>query len=451
MLVERMSLPTRITDLIVKDIRFPTSLEKDGSDAMHRAPDYSCVHVTLITDSAFAGNGITFTAGRGTHIVCCAVEAFKKLVVGQKLADIFGDFGQFWQSICSEDQIRWLGPEKGVTHLATAAIVNAIWDLWAKMEGKPLWKLLADMEPEKLVSTIDFRYMEDALTKQEAIELLKSRQAGKADREAELKSAGFPAYTTSCGWLDYPDDKIRKLATEAISQGMERFKMKVGGDIEDDIRRAKIFRETIGYDRLWMVDANQKWEVQESIDWMKKLAPYKPLWIEEPTNPDDIMGHAAIAEALNPLGIAVATGEHCQNRVMFKQFLKGKAMQYCQIDACRVGGVNECIAIILMAAKYNIPVCPHAGGVGLCELVQHLSIFDYISVGCSLKNRMIEYADHLHEHMEAPVKIKNGCYVVPTVPGYLVGVKEEAIKQFEYPMGSEWQRMFADGTFEPDV
>ncbi|XP_052074591.1 mitochondrial enolase superfamily member 1-like isoform X4 [Mytilus californianus] len=319
------------------------------------------------------------------------------------------------------------------------------------MEGKPLWKLLADMEPEKLVSTIDFRYMEDALTKQEAIELLKSRQAGKADREAELKSAGFPAYTTSCGWLDYPDDKIRKLATEAISQGMERFKMKVGGDIEDDIRRAKIFRETIGYDRLWMVDANQKWEVQESIDWMKKLAPYKPLWIEEPTNPDDIMGHAAIAEALNPLGIAVATGEHCQNRVMFKQFLKGKAMQYCQIDACRVGGVNECIAIILMAAKYNIPVCPHAGGVGLCELVQHLSIFDYISVGCSLKNRMIEYADHLHEHMEAPVKIKNGCYVVPTVPGYLVGVKEEAIKQFEYPMGSEWQRMFADGTFEPDV
>ncbi|CAC5399709.1 fucD [Mytilus coruscus] len=446
-----MSLPTRITDLIVKDIRFPTSLEKDGSDAMHKSPDYSLAYVTVKTDSEIEGRGMTFTVGRGTHIVCCAVEAFKKLVVGQKLADIFGDFGQFWQSICSEDQIRWLGPEKGVTHLATAAIVNALWDLWAKMEGKPLWKLLVDMEPEKLVSTIDFRYMEDALTKQEAIELLKSRQAGKADREAELKNTGFPAYTTSCGWLDYPDDKIRKLATEAISQGMERFKMKVGGDIEDDIRRAKIFRETIGYDRLWMVDANQKWEVQESIDWMKKLAPYKPLWIEEPTNPDDIMGHAAIAEALNPLGIAVATGEHCQNRVMFKQFLKAKAMQYCQIDACRVGGVNECIAIILMAAKYNIPVCPHAGGVGLCELVQHLSIFDYISVGCSLKNRTIEYADHLHEHMEAPVKIKNGCYVVPTVPGYLVGVKEEAIKQFEYPMGSEWQRMFADGTFEPDV
>ncbi|XP_063410508.1 mitochondrial enolase superfamily member 1-like [Mytilus trossulus] len=446
-----MGLPTKITDLIVKDIRFPTSLEKDGSDAMHKSPDYSLAYVIVKTDSEIEGRGMTFTVGRGTHIVCCAVEAFKKLVVGQKLANIFGNFGQFWQSICSEDQIRWLGPEKGVTHLATAAIVNALWDLWAKMEGKPLWKLLADMEPEKLVSTIDFRYMEDALTKAEAIELLKSRQAGKADREAELKSTGFPAYTTSCGWLDYPDDKIRKLATEAISQGMERFKMKVGGDIEDDIRRAKIFRETIGYDRLWMVDANQKWEVQESIDWMKKLAPYKPLWIEEPTNPDDIMGHAAIAEALNPLGIAVATGEHCQNRVMFKQFLKAKAMQYCQIDACRVGGVNECVAIILMAAKYNIPVCPHAGGVGLCELVQHLSMFDYISVGCSLKNRMIEYADHLHEHMEAPVKIKNGCYVVPTVPGYLVGVKEDAIKQFEYPMGSEWQRMFADGTFEPDV
>ena len=367
------------------------------------------------------------------------------------MADIFGNFGSYWQSICSEDQIRWLGPEKGVTHLATAAIVNALWDLWAKMEGKPLWKLLVDMEPEKLISTIDFRYMADTLTKEEALEILKSKVAGKEKREAELKSKGFPAYTTSCGWLGYPDDKIRKLATEAISKGMERFKMKVGSDIEDDIRRAKIFRETIGYDRLWMVDANQKWEVQESIDWMTKLAPYKPLWIEEPTNPDDIMGHAAIAKALNPLGIGVATGEHCQNRVMFKQFLKSNAMQFCQVDACRLGGVNECLAVILLAAKCNIPVCPHAGGVGLCELVQHLSMFDYISVGTSLENRMIEFADHLHEHMEAPVTIKNGCYQVPTVPGYLVGIREESLKQFEYPSGTEWQRMFSDGTFQQDL
>ena len=446
-----MSLPTKITDLVVKDVRFPTSLEKDGSDAMHKAPDYSCAYVILKTDSKLEGNGNTFLNGKGTEIVCCAVEAFRKLVVGQKLADIFGNFGSYWQSICSEDQIRWLGPEKGVTHLATAAIVNALWDLWAKMEGKPLWKLLVDMEPEKLISTIDFRYMADTLTKEEALEILKSKVAGKEKREAELKSKGFPAYTTSCGWLGYPDDKIRKLATEAISKGMERFKMKVGSDIEDDIRRAKIFRETIGYDRLWMVDANQKWEVQESIDWMTKLAPYKPLWIEEPTNPDDIMGHAAIAKALNPLGIGVATGEHCQNRVMFKQFLKSNAMQFCQVDACRLGGVNECLAVILLAAKCNIPVCPHAGGVGLCELVQHLSMFDYISVGTSLENRMIEFADHLHEHMEAPVTIKNGCYQVPTVPGYLVGIREESLKQFEYPSGTEWQRMFSDGTFQQDL
>lgn len=441
---------TKITGLVVKDVRFPTSLEKDGSDAMHKDPDYSCPYVILRTDTGLEGHGTTFTIGRGTDIVVAAVRAMERLVVGKMLKDIFDDFGNYWRSLVSEDQLRWLGPEKGVTHLATAAIVNALWDLWAKMEGKPLWKLLADMEPEKLVSTIDFRHMTDTLTKEEAIAMLKKMQDGKKEREEELCKKGFPTYTTGCGWLGYPDDKIRTKAKKAISEGMNGFKMKVGGDINDDIRRAKIFRETIGYDRVWMVDANQRWEVQEAIDWMKQLAPYKPLFIEEPTNPDDIFGHAAIAEALNPLGIGVATGEMAQNRIMFKQFLKGKAMQYCQIDACRVGGVNENLANILLAKKFDVPVWPHAGGVGLCEYVQHLAMFDFIAVSGSLENRMIEYADHLHEHMEAPVVIKNGCYQVPQTPGYLVGILESSMAQYEYPNGTEWQRLFAEGIFKPD-
>nr|XP_022319905.1 mitochondrial enolase superfamily member 1-like isoform X1 [Crassostrea virginica] len=445
-----MSRPTRITSVTVKDIRFPTSLQKDGSDAMHKAPDYSCPYVTIKTDTELEGNGTTFTVGRGNHIVCCAVEVFEKMLVGKQLSDIFDDFGNFWQSLVSEDQIRWLGPEKGVIHLATAAIVNALWDLWAKMENKPLWKLLVDMEPEKLVSTIDFRYMADTLTKEEALEILKKMQDGKKAREEELLAKGFPAYTTSCGWLGYSDEKIKKLATEAMAAGWTRFKMKVGADVKDDVRRAKIFRETLEEDMLLMVDANQKWEVQEAIDWMKQMADYKILWIEEPTNPDDVMGHAAIAEALVPLGIGVATGEMCQNRVMFKQFLKAKAMQYCQIDACRLGGVNEVLAVILLAAKYNVPVCPHAGGVALCELVQHLSMFDFVCVSGTMENRMIEFADHLHEHMLSPVVLKGGRYMAPKDPGYVVGIKEKALADFVYPEGAEWQRMFKEGLFQQE-
>ncbi|KAK3091677.1 hypothetical protein FSP39_021800 [Pinctada imbricata] len=445
-----MEKPTKITSVSVKDIRFPTSLQKDGSDAMHKAPDYSCPYVAIVTDTGLAGYGTTFTVGRGNHIVCCAVEAFEKQLVGQALSDIFNDFGSFWQSLVSEDQMRWLGPEKGVIHLATAAIVNALWDLWAKIEKKPLWKLLVDMEPEKLVSTIDFRHMTDTLTKEEAIDILKKMQSGKQEREKELLEKGFPAYTTSCGWLGYSDEKIKKLATEALAEGWTRFKMKVGADVKDDCRRAKIFRETVGSDCLLMVDANQRWEVQEAIDWMKQMAEYKILFIEEPTNPDDVMGHATIAEALKPVGIGVATGEMCQNRVMFKQFLKAGAMQYCQIDACRLGGVNECVAVILLAAKYKVPVCPHAGGVALCELVQHLSMFDFVAVSGSMENRMIEFADHLHEHMLAPVVLKGGRYQAPQTPGYVVGMHDKSLADFEYPNGAEWQRMFKEGLFQPE-
>ncbi|XP_055884340.1 mitochondrial enolase superfamily member 1-like isoform X1 [Biomphalaria glabrata] len=437
-----------IISLTVEDIRFPTSLEKDGSDAMNKAPDYSCPYVSISTQSGISGNGITFTVGRGNNIVCEAIKLLSHLVVGQDFNSIVKDFGTFWRTLTSEDQIRWLGPEKGVMHLAVAAITNAIWDMWAKRESKPLWKLLVDLEPEQLVSTIDFRYITDSLTKEEAISILTEMKSGKAGREEEMKLAGYPAYTTSCAWLGYSDDKIERLCKEAQAQGFTRFKMKVGSDLEDDKRRAKILRQTMGPDNLLMVDANQKWEVQEAIDWMRELVHFNITWIEEPTSPDDVLGHAEIAKALKPLGIGVATGEQCQNRVMFKQFLKAGAMQFCQIDSCRLGGVSENIAVILLAKKYGVPVCPHAGGVGLCEYVQHLSIFDYICVSGSLEKRMIEYTDHLHEHFETPCKIRDGCYIAPEVPGYSIDMKQDSRAAFCWPDGHVWRDLIQKGLYK---
>ncbi|XP_041358286.1 mitochondrial enolase superfamily member 1-like [Gigantopelta aegis] len=436
---------TKVTGYNVKDIRFPTSLEKDGSDAMNTAPDYSAPYLTLKTDSHLEGHGITFTLGKGNKIVCHAIDVLVKMVIGKKLSDIYSNFGSFWRTLTSEDQMRWLGPEKGVMHLAVAAIINALWDLWAKMEGKPLWKLLVDMEPEQLVSTIDFRYMADALTKDEALAILKSMQAGKKERESEVISKGVPAYTTTVGWLGYSDEKLRRLCKEALAGGWTKFKAKVGADLKDDIRRLTIIREEIGPDNILLVDANQRWEVQESIDWMKELAKFKITWIEEPTSPDDILGHGEIAKALNPLGIGVATGEACQNRVMFKQFLKSHALQYCQIDSCRLGGVNENLAVILMAKKYNVPVCPHGGGVGLCELIQHLATFDLIAVSGNLESRMVEFADHLSEHFINPCVVKNGHYVVPQAIGYSMDMKESSLQDHEYPTGKVWQKLIADG------
>ncbi|XP_048256466.1 mitochondrial enolase superfamily member 1-like [Haliotis rufescens] len=443
--------PTQITACVVRDIRHPTSLEKDGSDAMNVAPDYSAPYVVLSTDSLLEGHGFTFTVGKGNEIVCHAIKVLSKFVVGLKLSAIFADFASFWRSLTSEDQMRWLGPEKGVMHLAVAAITNAVWDLWAKMEGKPMWKLLVDMEPEKLVSTIDFRYLTDGMTREEAIAVLKEMQAGKKEREADVIAKGFPAYTTSCGWLGYDDVKLRRLCKEALAQGFTKFKAKVGTDLEDDIRRLRIIREEIGPDHLLMVDANQKWEVQEAIDWMKQIAQFNLTWIEEPTSPDDVLGHAEIARALNPLGIGVATGEQCQNRVMFKQFLKAKALQFCQIDACRLGGVSENVAVILMAKKLgNIPICPHGGGVGLCEFVQHLSIFDYIAVSGTYDNRVTEYVDHLHENFKNPCIVKNGRYVVPKAPGYSADMLESSLDKFEYPTGAEWKRLIAEGVYSAE-
>jgi L-fuconate dehydratase len=422
----------------VRDVRFPTSRGLDGSDAMNADPDYSAAYVVLHTDAADGpqGHGLTFTIGRGNELCVAAVRALAPFVVGLSLDEIAADMGAFWRRIVGDSQLRWVGPEKGVIHLATAAIVNAVWDLWAKAEGKPLWKLLADMSPEEIVRCVDFRYITDALTPAEALEILRRQAPSRGQRERALHESGYPAYTTSAGWLGYSDDKIRRLCREGMADGWSHFKIKVGRDLADDVRRAALIREEIGPDRKLMVDANQVWDVGEAIASMRELAPFDPWWIEEPTSPDDILGHATIARAVAPIG--VATGEHCQNRIVFKQLMQAGAISFCQIDACRLGGVNEVIAVLLLAAKFGIPVCPHAGGVGLCEYVQHLSMFDFICVSGSTENRIVEYVDHLHEHFLDPVVIRGGRYMPPSAPGYSITMRAESLEEYAYPDGAAW-------------
>ncbi|HUE83166.1 MAG TPA: enolase C-terminal domain-like protein [Pyrinomonadaceae bacterium] len=428
-----------IIDIKTIDLRFPTSRSLDGSDAMNVDPDYSAAYVILRTDSpsGLEGHGLTFTIGRGNDLCCRAIEMIGSRLIGRTLSSLTTGNHALWELVTGDSQYRWLGPEKGIIHLATAAVVNTVWDLFAKAENKPLWKLLVDLPSEEIVAAVPFRYITDALTPAEALEILKRHEATRAEREAELRDQGFPAYTTSAGWLGYTDERIRELVREAIAAGWSEFKMKVGRNLEDDLRRAALIREEIGWDRTLMVDANQVWDVPQAIEWMKELARFKPLWIEEPTSPDDIMGHAAIARAIAPIG--VASGEHCQNRVMFKQFLAAGALSFCQIDSCRIGGVNEVLAVLLLAAKFDVPVCPHAGGVGLCEYVQHLSAFDYIAVSGSLKGRRIEFVDHLHEHFIDPVVIRNGHYRLPTAPGYSITMKPPSLEQYAYPNGDAWR------------
>jgi L-fuconate dehydratase len=429
---------TTITDLDVIDVRFPTSRSLDGSDAMNTDPDYSAAYVVLRTDAddGLEGHGFTFTTGRGTEVVVAGVRAVAPLVVGRSVEALGADLGGFWRDLVGDSQLRWIGPEKGVIHLATAAVVNAAWDLVAKRAGVPVWQLLSDMSPAEIVALVDFRYLTDALTPDEARAILEAAEPGRAARTEELLRDGYPAYTTSVGWLGYDDAKIRRLCREALADGWERFKLKVGADVEDDIRRMRIVREEIGPDRMLAVDANQRWDVGTAIDWMARLAPFDPYWIEEPTSPDDILGHAAIARGVAP--IRVATGEHVHNRIMFKQFLQAEAIGICQIDACRVGGVNEVVAILLLAAKFGVPVCPHAGGVGLCELVQHLAPFDYIAVSGRLDGRMIEYVDHLHEHFVDPVTVADGRYRLPLAAGYSAQMFPASLARYRYPDGSEW-------------
>ncbi|GLG96997.1 Mitochondrial enolase superfamily member 1 [Gryllus bimaculatus] len=436
-----------IRNLQARDIRFPTSLGAHGSDAMHTDPDYSCAYVVIYTERDVEGHGLTFTLGRGTEIVVQAINSMSSMVIGKDAAEIFQNFGAFWRQLTSESQLRWIGPEKGVVHLATAAIVNALWDLWGKVENKPVWKLLVDMEPETLVRAIDFRYITDVVTPEEALAMLKKAASGKEEREAELRRTGYPAYTTQVGWLGYTSDRVKELCAKYLAEGFTAFKVKVGQNLEDDKRRCAMVREVIGWDKVLMVDANQIWDVQQSIDWMKELAEFKPLWIEEPTSPDDVLGHAKISQALKPLGIGVATGEMCCNRVLFKQFLQSGGMQFCQIDSCRIGGVNEILSVYFMAKKLGVPVCPHAGGVGLCEMVQHLQMFDYVCLSGTKENRVVEFVDQQHEHFENPTVVKRAHYQVPIVPGYSTKLKPASAEAYEYPNGSKWQEMFSKGIF----
>lgn len=437
-------MSTTITNVIVRDIRFPTSRTLDGSDAVNVDPDYSATYVVLETNNpALRGYGLTFTNGRGNEISVTAVHALKHHLLGRTLKSLTGELGEFWLALTSDSQVRWLGPEKGVIHLAAGALVNAVWDLYARNEGKPVWKLLVDMSPEQIVACVPFRHITDALTSEEAIAILRRNEATKAAREAEMRAQGYPAYTTSAGWLGYSDDKVRRLVKQGLAEGWTHFKMKVGRDLDDDIRRARLIREEIGPDRRLMMDANQIWDVDQAIEWMKALAEFNPWWIEEPTSPDDVLGHARIAKAIAPIG--VATGEACQNRVIFKQLFQAEAISFCQIDSCRLAGVNEVLAVILLAAKFGVPVCPHAGGVGLCEYVQHLSIFDYIAVTASLENRITEYVDHLHEHFVFPVTIRAGRYMAPLHPGYSIEMKPQSLDDYEFPNGAAWRNSRMSG------
>ena len=431
-----------ITGARVIDLRFPTSLHHIGSDAVNKDPDYSAAYCILQTDGPLEGHGLTFTLGRGTELCVKALEYLTRFVIGKTLESITSDLNAFYLAVTGDTQFRWLGPEKGVIHLACGALVNAVWDLYAKAEGKPVWKLLADMTPEQIVAAIDFRYITDAIKPAEALEILRRGKAGQAERLARLETEGYPAYTTSAGWFGFSDEKIRRLCHEGLADGWTMFKLKVGGDAQDDLRRGRIVREEIGWENRMMVDANQRWGVEEAIARTNQLAELKPWWMEEPTSPDDILGHARIRREAKP--VRIATGEHCQNAVMFKQLLQAEAIDVCQIDSCRVAGVNENLAILLMAAKFGVPVCPHAGGVGLCEYVQHLSIFDYLGVSCSLEDRVIEYVDHLHEHFRDPVKIRRGHYLVPRMAGYSCEILPSSLEEYAYPDGSIWRKLAAE-------
>ncbi|OXY89358.1 L-fuconate dehydratase [Streptomyces diastatochromogenes] len=430
--------PARIIAVDTHDIRFPTSRELDGSDAMNPDPDYSAAYVVLRTDAAdgYEGHGFTFTIGRGNDVQVAAIDALRGHVLGRPVEELCADPGSLFRDLIADSQLRWLGPEKGVMHMAIGAVVNAVWDLAARRAGKPLWQLLADAEPEWLVRQIDFRYITDALTPEEALDLLRRGREGAGDRRARLLERGFPAYTTSPGWLGYDDDKLTRLAAQAVADGFRQIKLKVGADLADDVRRCRVARAVVGPDVRLAVDANQRWNVDEAIAWTKALAEFDPYWIEEPTSPDDVLGHAAIRRAVTP--VKVATGEHVQNRIVFKQMLQAGALDIVQIDAARVGGVNENLAILLLAAKFGVPVCPHAGGVGLCELVQHLSMFDYLAVSGTTEDRVIEYVDHLHEHFLTPVVIRDGHYTAPTTPGFSAAMRPESIARYTYPGGTFW-------------
>ncbi|MEO7192839.1 MAG: enolase C-terminal domain-like protein [Vicinamibacterales bacterium] len=431
-----MSLLEVFTALDTADVRFPTSRDLDGSDAMNTDPDYSAAYVTVRTSAGDCGYGFAFTIGRGNDVQQAAIASLAPYLAGRLVSEVLADLGGFWRELVHDSQLRWLGPEKGVIHMAIGAVINALWDLKARRAGKPLWLLLADMEPEEVVDLLDFRYLSDALTRDEALEILCAGRLGHSDRIAFLLAHGYPAYTTTPGWLGYDDEKVTRLANAAVEQGFRHIKLKVGASRAEDVRRLAATRAAVGPTIRIAIDANQRWDVAEAIDWVGELAPYDPWWIEEPTSPDDILGHATIRAGVHP--VKVATGEHVANRIVFKQLLQAGAVDIVQIDAARVAGVNENIVILLLAAKFGTPVCPHGGGVGLCELVQHLSMFDFVAVSTSLDDRVIEYVDHLHEHFVYPVEIRGGCYRAPTAPGFSAEMHPASVGEFSFPHGPAW-------------
>lgn len=406
---------------------------------MNPDPDYSAAYVILRTDdpSKRDGHGFAFTIGRGNDVQVAGIAALAPYVVGRPVAEVCNDLGGFFRQLTHDSQLRWLGPEKGVMQMAIAAVVNAAWDLAAKLADVPLWELLAGMSPEAIVGLVDFRYLSDALTPDEALTILRRNVGTRTERCDEMRANGFPAYTTSAGWLGYDDDKIRSRIRTALADGFRHIKLKVGNDLDDDVRRCRIARAEMGPAPKLMVDANQRWDRDTAIEAIGRLAQFDLFWVEEPTSPDDILAHSAIARAVAP--VAIATGEHAANRVIFKQLLASEAIGFAQIDAVRSGGVNDTLATMLLAAKFGVPVCPHAGGVGLCELVQHLAIFDYIAIGASLENRLLEFVDHLHEHFVNPVQIERGHYVAPRASGFSSMMHAESIAAYTFPHGSAWR------------
>lgn len=432
-------MSAKFTGFRTLDVRFPTSKELDGSDAMNVDPDYSAAYLVLETDAAdgLEGHGFVFTIGRGNDVQRAAIEALSGYVLGRDVDAVLDDLGGMWRELVYDAQLRWLGPEKGVMHMAIGAVVNALWDLRAKREGMPLWQLLGGLSPEQIVDLVDFRYLTDALTPDEALELLRAAEPGRAQRSAALQEHGYPGYTTSPGWLGYSDEKLEHLAKEAVAQGFTQIKLKVGADIDDDIRRFALARSVVGDGIRIAVDANQRWDVREAVDAIERLAPFDPWWVEEPTAPDDVLAHSAIRRRVSP--VRIATGEHAHSRVLVKQLLQAEAIDVLQLDSTRVAGVNENVAILLLAAKFGIPVCPHAGGVGLCELVQHLAMFDYVAVSGTLADRNIEYVDHLHEHFLDPVRIVDGAYAAPSAPGFSAQMHAKSLTRYGFPDGEAWK------------
>jgi L-fuconate dehydratase len=430
---------SRIASIRTQDLRFPTSLELDGSDAVNVDPDYSAAYVTVETDEGEAGHAFVFTCGRGNEIITAAIDSYAGLLLGRDTDELVNDLGGASRRLVHDSQLRWLGPEKGVSQMACGALTNTLWDIRARREHKPLWLLLSEMPAEEVVDVVDFTHIRNALTPADALDILHRGQEGKPERISELQQEGYPAYTTSPGWLGYSDEKLVRLSREAAAAGFDLIKLKVGGNLEEDRRRMRLVREALGYGIKIAIDANQRWEVDEAIDWVNALAEYDPWWIEEPTSTDEILGHARIRKGVSP--VKVATGEAVANRIVFKQLLQADAIDVMQIDSTRVAGVNENIANLLLAARFDTPVCPHAGGVGLCELVQHFSFFDYAAVSGSMENRMIEYVDHLHEHFRDPVRLEGARYLAPSAPGTSAEMLAASRERWAFPAGRGWQEI----------